>query len=140
MLMGEYGCNIDAKGRFNFPSKLKDTLGDSFVIAKGFNEKCLYVYSLSEWEALSQKIKEMPISKTRAMRRRIFPSANIVSPDKQGRIVLSQVLKEYAEIEKEMVVVGISDKCEIWSKTNWDITIEAIDNDEMAQTMEELGI
>ncbi len=140
MLIGEYGYNIDVKGRFNFPSKLKESLGESFIITKGFTEKCLYVYSLEEWEVISKKIKERPISKTRLLSRRFFASANVISPDKQGRVIIAQDLKEYAQIEKEVVVVGVYDRCEIWSKQNWDTMISEIDDEEMSAQMEELGI
>ena len=88
MLIGEYGYSIDVKGRLNFPAKLREDLGDTFVLTKGFDDKCLLVYSMEEWKNFEDKVKSLPMSKARNLQRFFFASATEIEPDKQGRIVV----------------------------------------------------
>lgn len=140
MLIGEYLYSIDPKGRLNFPVKLREDLGDHFIIAKGLGRNCLFVYSLTEWQNLEQKIKSLPISKAGNLQRFFFASACEVEPDKQGRIVIPANLREYGSLEKDVAVIGVSDHCEIWSKENWDTICSELDSEAIAQAMEELGV
>lgn len=139
MLIGEYSYVIDIKGRLNFPAKLRDDLGVRFVIAKGLGDNCLFVYSLDEWHNVEQKIKQLPMSKARNLQRFLFASACEVEPDKQGRIVIPSNLREYGQLEKDVMVVGASTHCEIWSKENWNSICSELDSDTIAQAMDELG-
>ena len=140
MLIGEYNCNTDIKGRLNFPAKLREDLGDKFIISKALNDSCLCVYSIEEWNVMATKIKSLPMSKGRNIQRHFFSSATEVEPDKQGRIVIPQGLRKYAQIEKETTIIGMSTYCEIWSSANWNDFCEATDTEDMSEEMEELGI
>ncbi len=117
VLMGEYQNSIDAKGRMIVPSKFRDELGYKCVLTKGL-DKCLYIYPMSEWEKFREKLSGLPVSDAKARRfiRYLYASAQECEIDKQGRISISAALREYAQIEKELVTVGILDKVEIWSK------------------------
>ncbi|MFZ2538534.1 MAG: division/cell wall cluster transcriptional repressor MraZ [Oscillospiraceae bacterium] len=139
MLIGEYNYSIDVKGRLNFPVKLREDLGDRFVIAKGLGDNCLFVYSLDEWQNIEQKIKSLPLSKARHLQRFFFASACEVEPDKQGRIVIPANLREYSTLEKDVMVIGASTHCEIWSKENWDSICSELDSTTIAAAMDELG-
>lgn len=139
MLIGEYSYNIDLKGRVCFPSKLRDDLGERFIIAKGLGDNCLFVYSIDEWENVEEKIKSLPLSKARNLQRFFFASAIEVEPDKQGRIVIPSNLRDYAELNKEVMIIGASTHCEVWGKENWDKICSELDSETIAQAMDELG-
>lgn len=139
MLIGEYSYGLDVKGRLNFPVKLREDLGERFVIVKGLGDNCLFVYSMEEWRNTEQKIKNLPLSKARSLQRFFFASACEVEPDKQGRIVLPQNLREYAQLERDVVVIGASTHCEIWSKDNWESVCGGLDSATIASAMDELG-
>lgn len=139
MLIGEYGYSLDQKGRVNFPSKLREDLGDRFVIAKGLGDNCLFVYSLTEWKTVEEKLKGLPLSKARDLQRFFFASACEVEPDKQGRIVLPANLREYGSLSKDVMIIGASTHCEIWSKENWDSLCAGLDAQTISDAMNELG-
>jgi MraZ protein len=121
MFMGEYHHNIDAKGRIIVPSKFRDGLGTTFILTRGL-DKCLFGYALSEWGILEEKLKALPLTKkdARAFTRFFFAGAIECEVDKQGRINISAPLLQYAGLEKECVVIGVSNRIEIWSKENWE--------------------
>lgn len=139
MLIGEFSYGIDTKGRINFPAKLREDLGDRFVLAKGLGDNCLFVYSILEWARVEEKIKNLPISKARNLQRFLFASACEVEPDKQGRIVIPINLREYSKLLKDVMIIGASTHCEIWSKESWDSICQELDSESIAQAMEELG-
>lgn len=139
MLIGEYSYSIDAKGRLNFPVKLRENLGGRFIVTKGLGDNCLFVYSIEEWQNVEQKIKSLPMSKARNLQRFFFASASEVEPDAQGRIVIASSLREYAELNKEVMIIGASTHCEIWSKGNWDKVCDELDSATISQAMDELG-
>ncbi len=138
-LMGTYYHNIDAKGRVNFPTKLRELMGVSFYITKSIDSPCLTVYSQDEWIKLSEKIAALPASKSGKIKRWLFSGACEVTPDKQGRILLPQDLRAFAGLEKDIVVIGANDKAEIWDKVRWDEMNSSIDMDDLLETMSELG-
>ena len=138
MLIGEYFHSIDAKGRMNIPSKLKNDLGENFILTKGL-DGCLFVYPMNEWERLSEKIRELPLTKSRNIQRFLFAAAAEVNLDKQGRILIPQNLREYANLLKDAVLVGVSTRAEIWSKEAYDRINEDITPENAAEIMEELG-
>lgn len=143
MLTGEYNHSIDSKGRLIIPSKLRESLGEHFVITKGM-DNCLFVYPENEWKAFEQKLNELPLtnSKARNFKRFFLGSAIEVELDKQGRALIAAPHREYASLEKEVVLVGIGDKVEIWSKERWDISSAEIEEsiEDIANGMEELGL
>lgn len=137
MLIGEYNHTIDAKGRLNFPAKMREVLGESFIVTRGLDH-CLNVYSLSEWSKLEQSIGELPRNKRRDIERFFFSGAVEVIPDRQGRIVISANLREYAKFDKNIVVVGASDHAEIWDESIWKKEFEKLSPESVAKIMDEL--
>jgi len=121
MFMGEYRHSLDDKGRLTIPSKFRDGLGTSFVVTRGLDH-CLFAFPRSEWSHLEQKLKSLPFTRAdaRAFTRFLFSGAIEVELDKQGRINLPAHLREFAQLEKDCVVIGVSNRVEIWSKDNWE--------------------
>lgn len=140
--MGEFQHNIDAKGRLIVPSKLRDELGEKFVVTRGM-DGCLFGYPLDEWQNLEQKLKEMPLAKkeTRAFVRFFYSAATECEIDKQGRINLPPTLRNHADLAKECVIIGVSSRIEIWSEERWQaFSEEAEENfDEIAENMIDFG-
>lgn len=138
MLIGEYSHTLDQKGRINFPVRLRDDLGEQFVITKGL-DTCLSVYPMEEWRRLEEKLRELPRAKSRVVQRFIFAGAVEVMPDKQGRIVIPSNLRDYAGIERDVVIIGASDRVEIWDAGRWQEACSELTADLVAETMDELG-
>jgi MraZ protein len=142
MLIGEYNHAIDSKNRMIIPAKFREELGEKFVITKGL-DGCLYIYTVSEWTILEEKLKKLPLTSkdARAFVRFFFSGANEIEIDKQGRALIPQNLLEYSGIKKEIVSIGVSTRVEIWSKEKWnDYNDLNIDLDGIAEKMTELGI
>ena len=141
MFMGEYTHSVDAKGRLIIPSKFRETLGDEFVVTKGLDH-CLFAYTLKDWEVLAEKLKSLPLTNPNARKfnRFFMGGANTCEVDKQGRILLSASLRSFAKLEKEVVLVGVGGRVEIWNKDAWLDTCNYDDMDEIAENMEGLGI
>jgi MraZ protein len=138
MFTGEFFHSFDEKGRVNFPAKLREELGEQFVITKGL-DGCLSVYSMPEWERISAIVAGLPQAKARDLKRFMFSAATIVNPDKQGRVLISPTLRSFAHFVKDVAVIGASDHVELWDKETWIERNEAIDSDEIARAMDELG-
>ncbi len=121
VLMGEYLHSIDDKGRLFLPAKFREELGDSFIVTKGL-DNCLFVYDKKEWAILETKLKQLPLAKpeARAFVRFFFSGGAEIACDKQGRVLLPNTLREYAHIDKDVVVIGVSNRIEIWNKEAWD--------------------
>ncbi|WP_042223864.1 division/cell wall cluster transcriptional repressor MraZ [Oceanobacillus manasiensis] len=121
MFMGEFQHNIDAKGRIIVPSKFRDELGETFIVTRGL-DKCLFAYPMNEWKLLEDKLKKLPLTKkdARAFTRFFFSGAVECEVDKQGRINLPQPLRGYAALDKECVVIGVSNRIEFWASENWE--------------------
>ncbi len=119
--MGEYHHSIDTKGRLIVPSKFRDELGDMFIITRGLDQ-CLFGYPLLEWGLIEEKLKGLPLTKkdARAFTRFFFSGATESELDKQGRINIPAPLLQYAKLEKECVILGVSNRIEIWSKQIWE--------------------
>ena len=142
MLIGEYQHALDIKNRMIVPSKLREDLGNNFVITKGL-DGCLYAYPLEEWKILQEKLKTLPLTNkdARAFVRFFFAGACEVEMDKQGRGLIPQNLKEYAGIEKEIVSIGVLTRVEIWSKEKWkEYNDSNVDYQSIAEKMSDLGI
>ena len=143
MLKGVHNHNIDAKGRLIIPSKLRDELGENFVITKGM-ENCLYVYPEHEWIAFEEKLNALPTTtdkKARAFAYFFQGSATDGDLDKQGRTLIPAVLREYARLDKEVVFVGMGKRAEIWDKARWDEKNTEVEEniEDIASEMEESG-
>ena len=143
MLLGEYNNKIDDKGRISVPSKFRDDLGHSFIVTKGL-DNCLFAYSKEEWATFEAKLKLLPLTNPNARNfiRFFFAGATECETDKQGRINIPQNLREYAGLKKEVYVVGVSTRVEIWDKEKWDsyTSEENMDVNEIAIQMSNLGI
>ena len=121
MLVGEYRHNVDTKGRISVPSKFRDDLGQSFVVTKGL-DNCLFAYSKEEWKNLESKLNTLPLTnlEARAFKRFFFSGAAECEVDKQGRVNIPQSLRDYAKLQKDVVIVGLSNRAEIWNNNQWD--------------------
>jgi len=138
--MGEYNHSIDAKGRVIIPSKFREKLGDRFIVTKGL-DGCLWVFPTSEWESFTEKLTSLPVARkdARNFTRFFMAGATEAETDKMGRILLPQVLRDYAKLEKDAVLIGTGTRVEIWNAQTWS-DISSFDNvDELAEQMGEWG-
>ena len=120
MFMGEYNHTIDAKGRLIIPSKFREALGSEFVLTKGL-DGCLFVFPMKEWEAFEEKLRSLPLidKNARKFSRFFLAGASTCELDKQGRILVPGTLREFAQMDKEVVLTGMLDRIEVWSKEKW---------------------
>lgn len=141
MFMGEYNHTVDEKGRLIIPVKFRDELGSEFVVTKGL-DGCLFAYDLTEWRVLEEKLRALPLTNkdARAFARFMLAGAASVEIDKQGRILLPQVLRNFAGLEKDVVLIGVASRIEIWNKEKWENASYDADAEELAEKMENLGI
>ena len=138
MLIGQYQHNIDAKNRVIVPAKFREDLGERFYVTKGL-DGCLFVLSEEGWKRLQDKIVAMPMSKARQLQRFFFSGAAEVEPDKQGRILIPQPLRDYASIEKDVTFIGTGDRAEIWSIECWTQFNDNLTEDSIAEAMDALS-
>lgn len=143
MFIGEYSHTIDSKKRLAIPSNLRKNLGKKAVLTRGL-DNCLVLYPMNKWSELSKKLENLPDSKTdaRGFVRIILSGAVDVSLDKLGRILVPDYLKEYAGLEKNVVVIGLSNKIEIWDEEKWNTYRAKTEKEigDMASRLGELGI
>ena len=142
MLIGEFSHGMDKKNRIIIPSKLREGLGEQFIMTKGL-DSCLYIYPKDEWQIFEKKLKSLPLTdkNVRSFVRFFFSGANEMEPDKMGRVLIPQSLLSYAGIDGEVVSVGMMDRVEVWSKEKWEAYNESeMDMDAIAEKMNELGI
>ena len=143
MLIGEYEHSLDAKGRLIMPAKLREDMGDKFIITKGL-DGCLFGFSQTEWSNFEEKLKTLPLTNKNARDFvRLFLSGAIECElDKQGRFLLTGNLREYAELEKEAVITGVGTRIEIWNKDKWKAynSEENLSADQIAENMANLGM
>lgn len=140
MFMGEYNHTIDGKGRIIVPAKLREELGEEFVVTLGL-DGCLFVYPNDEWQSFIKELKNLPGSKeARQLQRYFLAGAVTCEIDKQGRILIPAKLREQAALQKDVVFVGVLSKIEIWSKERWDSNNNYDDMDEIAEHMSEFGL
>ena len=141
MFMGTYNHTIDAKGRLIIPSKYRDVLGDTFVVTQGL-DGCLFVYAIDDWKVFEAKLASLPLinQEARQFARFFLSGAQYVTVDKQGRILMPQDLREFAGLEKDVVLAGMGGRIEIWSLENWDKNSEEVDINQISQGMINLGL
>ena len=121
MYMGESDHSLDSKGRLIIPSRFKDGLGDKIIITKAF-DLCLYIYDLAAWEDFVSRLNKLPANadRTRTLKRHFIGGAAEVEIDKQGRALIPAKLREYACITRDVVLSGIGDNIELWSREEKD--------------------
>lgn len=141
MFMGEYNHSVDTKGRLIIPSRFRDELGDEFVVTKGL-DGCLFVFPNNEWQIFEEKLRTLPLTNksARQFARFFVAGATPCELDKQGRILLPQTLREFAGLEKDVVLTGMLNRIEIWSKSKWSENASYDDMDDIAEQMTELGL
>lgn len=138
MFMGEYHHMIDTKGRLIVPAKFREVLAPKFIVTRGM-DGCLFGYSITEWQLLEQKLRQLPLTKrdARAFVRFLYSAATECVLDKQGRINLPELLRQHAGLEKNCVLLGVSNRIEIWDQARWEkASAEAAENfDDIAENM-----
>lgn len=140
MLIGKYEQNIDPKGRVNIPAKFRSALGETFVVAVG-EEKCACIYPVSEWDAFMERVNAVDAEDRAMLMRYIQQMSAECSLDSQGRVVMPPQIREYAELQKEIVVVGEQKKIEIWSLDNWNrYSKEQFDMAKISGILKQIGI
>ncbi len=143
MLIGEYEHSIDAKGRLIMPAKLREDIGEKFIITKGL-DGCLFGFSQNEWTNFEEKLKTLPLTNKNARDfvRFFLSGATECEIDKQGRFLIASNLRQYAEMEKEVAIIGVGTRIEIWNKEKWKQynSDENISADAIAENMTMLGI
>ena len=143
MLLGEFEHTIDDKGRITVPAKFRGRLAAGLIVTKGI-DPCLWLYPADVWADLAQEINTLPLTEPRAreFRRQVFASASDSVPDRQGRVIIPPYLRQYADIDKQAVIIGLYDHCEIWSPERWRERQARSDNDPdaRAEQFASLGI
>ncbi len=143
MLIGEYEHSLDVKGRLILPAKIREDMGDKFIVTKGL-DGCLFGFSQTEWVSFEEKLKTLPLTNKNARDfvRFFLSGATECEIDKQGRFLIAGNLREYANLEKDAVIIGVGTRIEIWNKEKWKSynSDENISADEIAENMTMLGI
>ena len=140
MFMGEYNHTIDAKGRLIIPSKFRELLGEEFVLTKGL-DGCLSIYPMDEWNAFEEKLRALPLTNknARTFTRFFVAGATNCELDKQGRILLPATLREFAGLEKDVLLAGMLDHIEIWNEERWKENADFGDMDTIASHLNEVS-
>jgi MraZ protein len=141
MFLGEYTHTIDDKGRLTIPAKFRGALAAGLVITRGFDRN-LMLFPVDGWKTLADEIADKPLGDVgmRSFRRRVFSGATDLVPDRQGRIVLPQFLRDFAGIENEVVVAGMYDYLEIWNVAAWGTERQLVESSDDASRWDALGI
>ena len=137
-LCGTYNPSIDAKGRMSFPNKLRDILGAEFYLCKGYDNHYVAVYSVEEYNKYCAELNKITGPKGTAIRRKLISSADKQIPDKQGRIFITQELREYAGITNDITVIGNLNRAEIWDSAKFAETVNDIDPEEEMAALADL--
>ena len=143
MLIGEFEHSLDAKGRLIMPAKLRESIGENFVVTKGL-DGCLFAFSTSEWTNFEEKLKSLPLSNrnSREFTRFFLSGASECEIDKQGRFLIPNNLREAAELTKDVIIIGVGTRSELWDKEKWNLynSDENISVEDIAENMTNLGI
>lgn len=143
MFLGEYQHCLDNKGRITVPARFREELGETFIVTKGL-DNCLFVYSLPEWKTVEDNLKTLPFTRgdVRAFVRFFFSGACECETDKQGRILLPLSLREYAKIDKDVVIIGVGTRVEVWAQEYWEEYSKqaGASYEEISEKLVELGI
>ena len=143
MLIGEYEHSLDVKGRLILPAKIREDMGDKFIVTKGL-DGCLFGFSQNDWTNFEEKLKTLPLTNKNARDfvRFFLSGATECEIDKQGRFLIAGNLREYANLEKDAIIIGVGTRIEIWNREKWKSynSDENISADEIAENMTMLGI
>jgi MraZ protein len=143
MFLGEFSHNLDEKGRLTIPAKFRDELAGGLVVTRGI-DRCLSVYPRQVWDGLAEQIAKLPLSQrsARDFGRLIFSGAADFIPDRQGRVLIPQGLRDYAELDSDAIIIGLFDRLEIWNPNNWTNVKANVEEDpeSIAEQLQELGI
>ena len=141
MLIGEYEHSLDTKGRLIMPAKLRQDMGEKFIVTKGL-DGCLFAFSQTEWNNFEEKLKGLPLSDKNARNfvRFFLSGATECEIDKQGRFLIPTNLRISANLEKDAIIIGVGTRIEIWNKETWEKCDEEISADEIVENMANLGI
>lgn len=143
MFLGEYQHSLDDKGRFTVPSKFREELGGKFIATRGLDD-CIFLYPLQEWENIGKELHSLSFTKAdaRAFVRLFFSGASELELDKQGRTILPNNLREYASINKDLQIIGVGSRVEIWSNNKWQEYNKKASSsyEEIAESLIDLGI
>jgi MraZ protein len=143
MFLGEFVHTLDSKGRLTIPAKFRDRLAAGLVVTRNPSDRCLLLMPMSEWTTLTDKIKTLPLTdrRTALLRRVLFSAAEDLKPDKQGRVLVSQRLREFAHIDTEVMVVGMDSYVELWDPSEWDEQVlQKFDDDLDTELFTTLGV
>ncbi len=139
---GEFRHALDEKGRLFIPTRFRQSLGVRFILTKGL-DGCLFVYSLGDWEEIESKLREMSFANpdARHFSRFFLGGAEEVEADRQGRVLLSQPLRQHARLSKGAVILGVGDRVEIWSDETWAAYLKSdgLEPEQMAKNLSEVG-
>ncbi|MGD9559525.1 MAG: division/cell wall cluster transcriptional repressor MraZ [Oscillospiraceae bacterium] len=139
MLKGEHRCALDDKSRLNFPAKLRDEMGEAFIITRWLDD-CLVAFPQGEWERIAELLAEKGVVKSRDVLRFLYAGAEDVCPDKQGRILIPAHLRQHAGLDKDVVVIGVGQHAEIWDAEAWSGMAGRLGSGTIAAAMEEMGL
>ena len=139
MILGEFRHTLDAKNRTFLPAKLREVLGENIVIARGI-DKCITVYPMESWKKFEESIESLPPIKARQVRRWIYGFAQDTTVDAQGRVVIPTSFKAYAELEKNIVSLGVGDHIEIWSEAEYEAMVGGMNAKDIEETLIEMGM
>lgn len=137
MLIGEYSYTADAKGRIGFPVKFREEIGERFYVTRWLDDCCI-AFPETEFERIAGLLAEKSMVKSRNISRFLYAGAALVEPDKQGRILLPPNLRKHANLEKDIVVIGVGSHAEIWNAEKWDLMQNEFADGPIAQAMEDL--
>jgi len=132
MFLGQFVHTLDSKGRLTIPAKFRAVLDSGLIVTRGM-DRCLAVFPTDEWDELAGRVSDLPMTdrQARAFKRFLFASASDVSPDKQGRILIPPRLREYADLDGEVVVAGLNNYIEIWNTDAWENEREQVEGDDV---------
>ena len=143
MFIGEYQHNLDTKGRVAVPSKFRQKLSGGAIITRGL-DNCLFLFTNKDWEVLAQKIISLPLAQanSRAFSRLMLAGAVDVEVDQQGRVLIPEYLRTYAQLKKQVVITGLYNRIEVWDSEKWKSYKQKTESasDEIAERLGELGI
>ena len=143
MLLGEFKHNLDSKNRVTLPAKLRTELGEKPVLTRGL-DNCLFIYPNRDWQLFIEKLNKLPLgqAKARNFKRFILSGADEIVVDDMGRILIPESLKKYSDLKKEIVIIGVGDRIELWSEDVWNKYIEESEksSSDIAEGLSEFGI
>jgi MraZ protein len=143
MFLGEYQHSLDSKGRITVPAKLREQLGEKFVATKGL-DNCIFLYPMDEWRIIEEKLRSLPFTRAdvRSFARFFFSGASELEVDRQGRTLIPVNLRDYASIDKELIIIGVGSRIEIWSADKWGQYTQDAESsyEEIAESLVDLGI